>query len=220
MLSRARSSLAANSGCPHGGLTPPARHRLRGGFTLLEMVLALTVIVAIAAITVPVVQRAYDDYDIKEAAEQMRVQLGRARIEAIDSGLTYQFRFEPGGRRYVLLPYEQEFAPATGYAATGNSSTAMLFKDSGSLAEGLAFYSLDPEFSGVETVPQDLFEGLPDAQLLAGISWSLPLLFFPDGTAQHGGLLLTDQKGHSIPIGIRSLTGSPVIGPIERGPQQ
>lgn len=206
MLARARSrrSFAA---IPPG--SPFVRGVERGGFTLLEMVLALAVLAAVAAITWPAVQRVYADHAVKQAAERIRVELATARVKAIDSGLAYQFRYEPGGRRFVLMPYEQEMS---------ESGSDLPYKESGFLEQGLAFYPPDALLSGTEEVPADWFQGLPDAQELAGASWSLPLLFFPDGTAQDSGLIVADQKGHVVPIALRGLTGSPTVGPVQRRP--
>jgi hypothetical protein len=179
------------------------------------MVLALAVLASVALITWPAVQRVYVDYAVRQGAEQVRSLLAGARAHAINSGLAYQFRFEPGGRRYVLMPYEREFAPQGGLTNLGTSSTG-LFIESRRLDERLAFYSLDP-LGGVEQVPADLFAGLPEAPELAGLSWSMPIVFFPDGSGYDAGLIIMDQKGNSVPIAVRGLTGAPTVGPVERG---
>lgn len=187
-----------------------------GGFTLLEMVLALSVLAAVAVITWPSVQRAYVDHAVKEGAQQVRSVLGSARARAINTGLAYQFRFEPGGRRYVLVPYEQEFSPAGGFG-TSNGSSIDLPRESRQLDERLTFYPLDELSTGAEQVPQEFFAGLPDAAELGGVSWSMPLTFFPDGTARDGGLIVVDQKQNAVPIAVRGLTGAPVVAPVQRG---
>ena len=180
------------------------------------MVLALSVLAAVAVITWPAVQRVYVDYVVKEGAEQVRSLLAGARAHAINSGLAYQFRFEPGGRRYVLIPYEREFAPQGGLTSGTTTSSTGLLVESHRLDERLTFGSLDP-LGGVEQVSADFFAGLPDAAELAGISWSMPIVFFPDGSAYDAGLIVVDQKGNSVPIVVRGLTGAPTIGPVQQG---
>lgn len=187
----------------------------RGGFTLLEMLLALSVLAAIALISWPAVQRVYVDYVVRQGAQQVRSLLAGARAHAINSGLAYQFRFEPGGRRYVLLPYEQEFAPQGGLTSSSGSSTG-LFVESQRLDERLTFYTVDELAGGVEQVPADLFAGLPDAAELGGVSWSMPIVFFPDGSSDDAGLAIVDQKGNAVPIAVRGLTGAPTVGPVEQ----
>ena len=181
------------------------------------MALALAVLAVVAAITWPAVQRVYDDYAVRQGAEQVRVKLAGARVYAINSGMVYQFRYEPGGRRYVVIPYEQEFSSATGFGTAPETSLAAAQRmDSAQLDEGLVFYSLDPTLGGSEQVPQDWFAGLPNAPELAATSWSPPLLFFADGTSQSGGFLVADAKGNSVPIGLRGLTGAPQVGRVQR----
>ena len=67
------------------------RARSRGrAFTLLEMLLVLSILVAITAVTIPVVGRMYDTHRIQQAAMEVRTTLSAARLRAVDGGVLSQ----------------------------------------------------------------------------------------------------------------------------------
>src|SRR6185437_3581200 len=83
------------------------RHR-RSAFTLLELLLALSVLVAVAAITWPALERPLASQRLRRAAEQVRTQWIKARTKAISTGETYSFRYEPDTARFRVESQSQE----------------------------------------------------------------------------------------------------------------
>src|SRR5207244_7163871 len=82
-----------------------ARHA-RAGFTFVELMLVLALLLVASSLVVPPVLRLMADQPLKEAAERARSQLANVRLKALDSSVAWQFRFEPGGRRYLWMPLE------------------------------------------------------------------------------------------------------------------
>lgn len=191
---------------------PRSRNVRYRGFTLLEMLLVLAVLLALASLAWPPVQRLYAEQQIKDAVEQVRGKLAGTRLKALDAGLTYQFRFEPEGTAYLLLPYDAELvAPAAADAEGGQA--LMRFADM--LPEGMRFEAASENLAGIERLRTDRLEGLPNPQRLSEKSWSPPLLFYSDGSAMDAAFDVVDEENRSIRLSVRGLTGGVTVSKIE-----
>lgn len=244
-----RTGLIAIAGQPgwRGGwfLAPSGRHALRnwpGGrresalrpaFTLFEMVLVIVVLVAVAALTWPSLSRIYGHYQLQQSAQVAQVRLMAARIHALETGTPYQFRFEPGGRRFIMLP--DDLPPANaGATSGGTSSTAATAATSGtstgpmiavpkiagvlpsesSRFEGANMNSAVPGANvvGGSQLPEAWLQGLPDIDKLRPVMWSPPIVFYPDGSSQAAEFMVRDKHDRGIRIIIRALTGGVTLG--------
>ena len=149
--------------------------------------------------------------------------MARTRNYAIDSVLIYEFRYEPGGNRFVIVPHEpveilseQTNIDPQGQVSLG-SSADQLVRVGGTLRAGVQFavaVNDDAENLGIPVItppPVPLadwqIQGLPNADELSGVAWSEPMLFYPDGSAQQSILRLEDEYGQSVEISVRGLTG-------------
>ena len=73
-----------------------------GGFTLLELLLALAVGGTLASMAIPVALRALDDYRARAAATYLAHRLAQARIEAIKRSCFVGVRFAPDAADYAF----------------------------------------------------------------------------------------------------------------------
>ena len=144
----------------------------------------------------------------------MRLQIAGARTRAIQTGVAYQFRFEPKGGKFAVVPFEGE--PETVITPTNQTANANIVnaqhRFAGELPKNISFL-LPTLSSSAPIVPgQKLtdaaFRGLPNAGALASVSWSAPLVFTTEGTAMDGIVTLGDKRGHRIDIAVRGLTGA------------
>lgn len=190
-----------------------ARRSSRAAFTMVELLLVLAVLVALVAITWPSFQRLYGDHTLLDGAEQARLQMAATRTRAIESGIAYQFRWEPSGRWFLSLPFEPELdAPAEG-AAGDNLTTLTARNFAGELPETLSFISEQQGPVG-ESLPPELFSRFVEAEKLAAIGWSPAVIFLPDGSAVDGDLVIGDQQGRRISLTLRGVTGSVRVSPL------
>ncbi|MCA9068213.1 MAG: prepilin-type N-terminal cleavage/methylation domain-containing protein [Planctomycetaceae bacterium] len=196
----------------------------RRALTLVEMMLVLAVLAVIAAITWPGIHRSLINQKMDEATEMVRIHLGRTRNYAIDSVLIYEFRYEPDGNRFVIVPHEPlgDLSGTTNIDPLGQVSQGspadQLVRVAGVLRNGVRFTSVvnnDAVELGIPEIkppPVPLadwqIEGLPNSDELRGVGWSEPMLFYPDGSAQQSVLRLEDQYGQQMEISVRGLTGA------------
>jgi prepilin-type N-terminal cleavage/methylation domain-containing protein len=74
----------------------------RCGFTLLEMLIVLAILAAVAAWTWPSMRRQMIASELRDAGKQVRAELARARQRAVETGTIQQFRFQPGQRTFEI----------------------------------------------------------------------------------------------------------------------
>ena len=77
------------------------------GFTLIEVLLALAIIMTLAAVSWTPLLTSWSEHRLKAAAEDVRSVLAGTRIRSLESDTIWQFRYEPGGDKYVRIPYKQ-----------------------------------------------------------------------------------------------------------------
>lgn len=197
------------------------RTRCHAAFTLLELVLALAVIAAVIGLAFPVLLRFSGEQALRENVEMVRARLARTRLSAMNSGLSHQFRFEPNGRRCLVLPSERplDSGPETTADTAATQAPALTLE----LAEGLQFRSSPPgpvaltqQPVTVERLSEDWLAEFGAPATLAQVGWAPAIMFAPDGTAQDASLVVVDADGRYQVLTVRGLTASVSVGPVER----
>ena len=182
---------------------------VRRAVTLIEVMLVLSILVALSALSYPSVDRLLEQLAMDEAVSPVRDHLSSTRTRALDAGLTWQFRFEPGGRRYVAVPYE--FDEIEGDDQQQQSQLELLPRVSGQLPEGYTFSAADEATTGTEALDELALAGLTGSQDLQGSSWSPPLLFFSDGTSRNASFDIVDEQLRGRRLSVRALTGAVTV---------
>ncbi|HVX10483.1 MAG TPA: prepilin-type N-terminal cleavage/methylation domain-containing protein [Pirellulales bacterium] len=200
----------------------------RSGFTLLELMLVLALLAAIAALIWPALARPLASQRLRRAAEQVRMHLTKTRTKAIMSGETLAFSFQSGKRLMRVQTVTQNEAvleSSSTASATGGSGGAMSMPASGAtmassnaavtvaedqLPDGIIFYGGDvaSDARSDHVAAQERMKGSID------LSWSQPVQFFPDGTALAARVAVAGDRGRAIVIEVRSLTGAVKISDI------
>ncbi|WP_175517436.1 prepilin-type N-terminal cleavage/methylation domain-containing protein [Planctomicrobium piriforme] len=193
--------------------------RLRFGFTLLELLLVLAILGIMATLSWPRLLTTLKQQTLQGNVEQVRQVLDHARVRAVEEGRTLQLRFEPHGRRYVVLPQE----PADQTAA---ASTTTTFSKAGPRVEPFRIYQLAEDchfhvdnalLSGQTTVSERLGDPwtsqIENAMGAQDVSWSAPILYYPDGSATDGKLVVMDRSRRYIKLNVRGLTGAVYAAP-------
>ena len=175
----------------------------RGGFTILEMVLVLAVIVMLSAMAYPTMAGWFKSEKLKTATDTIREAIALARHLAIEEGEPYRLCIVEGGGNLRAAPDRDEFW--TG--GTGDDSE----EHEDSLPNGVVV-SIDHGVSDGEFMD---FGDRQTAQEVGAVnpsSWVQVAVFFPDGRADTDATLMCEGLGvRSIIIHLRALTGTSAV---------
>ena len=180
--------------------SPPLRN---AGMTLVEICLVLALLVAIAAVTVPAMEGTFSRAALKGGGAIVRGGLAKARLAAMQSGQTQVFRFEPNGPRFQIIALDQLALPESSNLSREDPEAEHSPEDMLRLAQARLPDKVIFAAGDVATSSQV-------AALLGATDdgvWSPPILFNPDGTTSDATLVLQNDKGQTIRVTLRGLTG-------------
>lgn len=187
----------------------------RRGLSLMEMMLVLAVLVAVAAMAVPALQGPMDDQRLRKSADLVRSQWAQARVAAMKTGRMQMFRYEIGGELYSIQPWQgQTDAVEASGDLTANPLTEDTISQIGAKNAnnplGLTGVKLPPGikfFSGEATTDSRSLEVSASAVGTdAGSGLSQPIIFYPDGSTTDARLVLTNER-FFVRLDLRGLTG-------------
>ncbi len=194
----------------------------RSAFTLLEVLLVLSVLGIMATLSWPRMLAQLKQQTLHGNVEQVRQVLDRARVRAVEQGRTLQVRFEPRGKRYVVLPHDPPEVDATGSSSGGTTTQPV---DSAvksepfrvyTLAESCFFHVDNALLSGesihAERLDDPWLSELDNGAEARDVAWARPVLFHPDGSATDGTFVVMDQSNRYVKLRVRGLTGSVSVG--------
>lgn len=186
--------------------------RSLSGFTLLEVVLVLALIVILGALLYPSLDSMYADYRLTAAADEVRARWAEARAQAVNEGRDYRFAVVRNGGNIRIAPDSAAFWGNGGTATQPDAVTPPLIVET-ALPRGVRVLLGDP----VGLAAQDL-EGETSLPLgnIGLDAWTGVVTFRPDGTADaldgrdSGVVRLTLVGKYATPLvlELRTLTGS------------
>ncbi len=186
----------------------------RKAITLIEVLLVLALLVTLAAITWPAMDRPIADQRLRKAADKVRVAWAKARVEAMSTGETFVFRCSLESDEYTL---ESQPGPesvglmstsADGQfdetASTSTTLTEPLSTKTHRLPDDIRFVDGEVTFDTRATIlgeTTDEFSSDSAGQCVD------PIMFFPDGTTSTAKLILENEFQRRIELSLRGLTG-------------
>jgi len=185
---------------------PGSNHAFRSGYTLLELLIVLAIILIVSVMAAPALMERVRSGHVREAAVEVSEVLAAARTYAIDTGVDYHFRFEVGGNNVVAIPAEP--GETLGNSNGSDTDSADLFYRTRKLSDSIVLqYSHDSK-SGTETLKGPAFGNLPNGGELASKNWSEPILFRFDGSSETMTFRVMDKEQRSCDVSVRGLTGA------------
>ena len=200
---------------------PPLPRCDRHALTLLEVLLTLCLLVVLAAITWPALDRPIANQRLRKAADVVRVEWARARVKAMSSGSTYLFRYALDGDRYATeCQAGPEYVAETGTAdgqgyLDGADAVELPPATERTLPEGVTFVASETAFD----TRAELTASEPDQLSATEYGWSEPVLFYPDGTTASTRLVLKNEYDRTIELVLRGLTGVVNVGEVQAAAQ-
>ena len=178
----------------------------RRGFTLMELMLVLALMVVVGALSYPSIDSLYGTFRVTAASDAVRAAWAQARAHAVSEGCPYRFGIVPGGNSYRIAPDATGFWPdATSVLPSGDPSVHPLVLED-NLPKGVRFnFSKPGQDTGPGTGGSDADQPPPTD---AG-SYTRVVTFQPDGTATDDVVVVFQARGAKpITLKLRGLTGT------------
>ncbi len=86
-------------------VSPRSTRRSRA-YTLLELVIVLSVIGLLAGLSWPMLMRPWSKSRVQQAAQELSRELLRTRLTAIERGQVFQMRWRPGSGEFMIRPWQ------------------------------------------------------------------------------------------------------------------
>ncbi len=174
----------------------------RRAMTLLEIVLTLSLLVILAAVTWPALGRPMARQRLRQSADQVRAEWVRARVDAMSTNRTYVFRFTPDSDTYTVQAYASEDEAAWDLSLTSDETESPLEANSRQrrLADKIRFVA-------GETGTAAAAGGLRNDDALTSSGFDQRIFFYSDGTCSDAQLQLANEYGRTIILSLRGLTG-------------
>jgi prepilin-type N-terminal cleavage/methylation domain-containing protein len=181
----------------------------RPGYTLLELVLVLVLLVIVASLVYPSIDAMNGSGRMTQAADMIRAAWAAARSHAIDEGQPYRFAIVPNMGNLRVAPDQPSYWSGTGRPSTPADPTNPPQVLSEALPKGLRFQTANATPSAGLT-PGDSSSLPPETVPLE--SWSARALFLPDGTAREDVVIILAEKGgRQMTLYLRALTGAVTV---------
>lgn len=206
------------------------------GFTMLEMLLVLAIVVLMAGLAWPALRSSMSKNRLRDSAQQLRVELARARLTAMESGVPLEFRYRAGQGRFRIAAKRADdnwestavgSGNLSGRRAAGRTPTTPADESAqpgkplqfdateADLPEGVIFAPLPVQpFAGTQ-VADEPYEASDEEDELLAEGWSDAIVFLPDGTASNATLSLRNGEGAQVTVQLRGVTGLAKPGDIE-----
>ncbi len=194
------------------------RHHLRiiptrsSGFSLFELMIVMAIIITVTAMAAPTMMDRVQNGQVQDAAEAVREVLANARRNAIDSGVDYHFRFEVNGQAVVAIPAEPN--PRLANSSSSDPDDTRIVLQALILGDDLFLRALKDENPGGEQLEPKAFDTLTEAGDLAQRTWSSPIVFRFDGSADDRTFRVMDEVGRAAEVSVRGLTGAVRVTPV------
>ena len=207
---------------------------VRSAFTLLELLLTLSVLAIIASLTLPGLTLLLGDRSLMRAGDQVAIEMNRTRVAAMRQGRVFILEAALEGHTIRKKPFFSAGDATEALDQTGSQS---------GLLNGASQASFTPTNLGK---PTETFIGLPESvsvnsvsvasaardsqissQGLAGSAanassgasgeaglpsgnWSSPIFFYPDGTTSTAAVVIKEEGVGKVVVRLRGITGEAV----------
>ena len=174
---------------------------VRVGFTLSELLVVLGLLVAIMALAQPALRGSLGDSRLRSAGKLIRVELAKARLKAMQSGVTQQFRYQPGKGNFEIAPASKVSANERGSARSARERDRLV-EQAEKAGQPAAVELCLPEGISFDDRPVE-----SPTTAIAEEGWSDPIVFYPNGRTATAHIRLNGERNAFVEVSLRGLTG-------------
>jgi prepilin-type N-terminal cleavage/methylation domain-containing protein len=185
------------------------------GFTLIEIMLVLAILVVVASLALPNVLRTLETQKLKRAADGLRTTWMQCHVRAMKTGRIQVFRYELGTGNFETKPWEADDSQIETSAKVNPNLTAVPIDSSlepraEKLPDTIIFQAGDARFESRSATLENQLSQFDSG----GAGWSRPLLFYPDGSTSSAHVVVAVEgkedldKDVGVRVKLRGLTGS------------
>ncbi|MDB4749355.1 type II secretion system GspH family protein [Rubripirellula sp.] len=192
----------------------------RSAFTLLELLLVIAILAALATMTMPKWGMLLNDRRLARAGDQVRGSVARLRVEAMRSGRVIMLEGMLEGTTLRAKPFYSASDATEAIDQTGSGSELLTGADQASAVV------IEQDEAAIETIE------LPDEIVVKSVSvvsaarameieqltvsdqgqgWSRPVLFYPDGSTSTALISLSHPTMGRVVVKIRGITGDATV---------
>jgi len=193
--------------------------RGRRGTTLQEMLVVLAILVSLVGSGWPAISGGLGKSQLRSGAKQLRTELAKARLTAIEQGVPYQFRYQAGTGRFEIAPVSAHNGDVDSHAAQAAVAEELPISEL-ELPEGVVFSAKtddeEQDFSAAGLEDTVAVESEGELSEFVDEDWSAAVVFFPNGRTTNAQVTLQNEDGHHIMVTLRGLTGSATVGDLKK----
>lgn len=185
----------------------------RNAFTIFELVLVVTLIVIVGAVSYPSLRSLYGGFKAQAAADAVRAVWAQARAKAMNDGMPYRFSVAYGKGNYRLAPDTPEYWIGSGGAPANNDPTTKPLVLEDAVPKGVRFSTPTAVQGGERADASDDTVAPPGST--DPTAWGTVVVFLPDGTARNDAeLAILTAGARPLRLRMRGLTGVVTNGPM------
>lgn len=172
----------------------------RSGFTLLELILVIAIVIVVAALAAPTVQRTIKTQGINGAAQRVKVAMGQARVQAIRSGEVHAVFFINSRGWFDVAPLSKfrEIKSASSQGQANQTPGTRSDFEENLLPQGCQFIASQTSMDSRTAAAMSDSNAANQMEMI---------LFYPDGTSQDARVQIQNDMGDVWQVELRGLTG-------------
>lgn len=177
-----------------------------GGFTLVELMVVLTILLLLAGLTAPSFVRQHYEAKLRAAARDLVALMQYARSQAVVEGTTYRLNIDRDGGRVWITYYQDESAETAGDEPRYVQDESVLGA-SRRLPEGVTIRELQLGDEALAQLSDEALEEINALQAQLNEEGTPFIAFGPRGTTDGARILLENDYGDRLAVSLDAITG-------------
>jgi len=179
---------------------------VRRGFTLIELMVVLTILVLLAGLTAPSFVRQYHEAKLKSAARDMVGLMQYARSEAVVEGTTYRLNIDRDGGRVWITYYDTQ-SEETQEEEPRYVEDETVLGASRKMPEGVTIREVQLGDEALAQLSDDALEEINALRAQLNEEGTPYVAFTPAGTSDGARVLLENEYEDRLAVSLDAITG-------------